>query len=105
MRNHRAAWEGCKTYKEKLKEVTQAINVNSYAEAVKSDMTYMNERLRSESYYINNNFLKINQFIHTLANVVEKIDRLVLCKEPSHLRDKISILTFKFCNFQKNNEY
>ena len=65
----------------------------------------MNERLRSESYYINNNFLKINQFIHTLTNVVEKIDRLVLCKEPSHLRDKISILTFKFCNFQKNNEY
>ena len=38
--NHSAAWEGWKKYKEKLKEVTQAVNVKSYAEAAKSDMTY-----------------------------------------------------------------
>ena len=50
--NHSAAWEGCKKYKEKLREVTQTINVKSYAEVVKSDMSYMNERLRSESSYI-----------------------------------------------------
>ena len=50
--NHSAAWEGCKKYKEKHKEVTQAINVKSYPEAVNSDMSYMNERLRSESSYI-----------------------------------------------------
>ena len=34
------SWEGCKKKKkEKLKEVTQAITVKSYAEAVKSDMS------------------------------------------------------------------
>ena len=67
MGNHSAAWEGCKKYKEKPKEVTQTINVKSYAEAVKSDMSYMNERLRTESNYIKNNFLKINQFIEILV--------------------------------------
>ena len=96
-------WEGCKKLKEKLKEVTQAINVKSYAEVVKSDMSYENKRLRSESSYIKNNFLKINQIIDILANVVENIDKLALYKEPSCLRDKISILTLKFCNLQKNN--
>ena len=101
--NHSAAWEGCKKYKEKLKEVTQTINIKSYAEAVKSDMSYLNEKLKTESNYIKNNFLKINQFIETLANVVEIIDRLALYKEPSRLRDKLSTLTLKFCNLQKNN--
>ena len=98
-------WEGCKKYKEKLKEVTQAINVKSYAEVVKRDMSYMNERLRSESSYIKNNFLKINQFIDILANVVENIDKLALYKEPSCLKDKISILNLKFCNLKKNNGF
>ena len=88
-------WEGCKKLKEKLKEVTQAINVKSYVEVVKSDMSYMNKRLRSESSYIKNNFLKINQFIDILGNVVENIDKLALYKEPSCLKDKISILTLK----------
>ena len=55
-----------------MKEVTQAINVKSYAEAVKSDMPYMNERIKSESSYIKNNFLKINQFIDILTNIVDK---------------------------------
>ena len=103
--NHSAAWEGCKKYKKKLKEVTQAINVKSYAEAVKNDMSYMNERLRSESSYIKSNFLKINQFIDILAKVVENIDKLAIYNEPSHLKDKISILTLKFCNLQKNNGF
>ena len=39
--NHNAAWEGCKKCKEKLKEVTQTMNVKSYGEVVKSDMSYM----------------------------------------------------------------
>ena len=73
-----------------IKEVTQAINVKSYAEAVKSDMSYMNGRLRSESSYIKNNFLTINQFINILANVVENIDKLALYKGPS--RQKIKFL-------------
>ena len=103
--NHNAVWEGCKKYKEKLKEVTQSINVKSYAEVVKSDMSYMNERLRSESSYIKNNFLKINQFIDIIANVVENIDKLALYKEPSRLKDKISILNLKFCNPKKNNGF
>ena len=105
MGNYSAAWEGCKKHKEKLKEVTQAINVKSYAEAVKSDMSYMNERLRTEGNYIKSNFLKINQFIEILANVVENIDRLALYKEPSRLRDEISTLTHKFYNLQKNNGF
>ena len=92
-------------YKEKLREVTQTINVKSYAEAVKSDMSYMNERLRSESSYIKNNFLKINQFIDIITNVIENVDKLKLYKEPSRLKDKISILTLKFCNLQKNNGF
>ena len=54
--NHSAVWEGCTKYKEKLKEVTQAINVKSSAEVVKSDVSYMNERLRSKSSYMKNNF-------------------------------------------------
>ena len=54
---------GLQKYEEKLKEVTQTINVKSCAEAVKSDRSYMNERLRTERNYIKNNFLKINQFI------------------------------------------
>ena len=90
---------------EKLKEVTQAINVKSYAEAVKSDMSYMNERPRSENSYIKNNFLKINQFIDILAKVVENIDKLAIYNETSHVKDKISILTLKFCNLQKNNGF
>ena len=48
-------------------------------------MSYMNERLRTESSYIKNNFLKINQFIDILANVVENIDKLAPYKEPSRL--------------------
>ena len=64
----------------------------------------MNERLRTESSYIKNNFLKINQFVDILANVVENIDRLALYKEPSRLRDKISISTLKFCSLRKNND-
>ena len=103
--NHSAAWEGCKKYKEKLKEVTQAINVKSYAEAVKSDISYINKGLRMESSYIKNNFLKINQFIRILANVVENIDKLGFYKEPLCLKDKISTLTHKFCNLQKNNGF
>ena len=66
-------------------------------------MSYMNERLRTESSYIKNNFLKINQFIDILANVIENIDKLALHKEPFHLKDKISTLTFKFCNLLKND--
>ena len=104
MGNHSTAWEGCKKYKEKLKEETQAINVKSYAEAVKSDMSYMNERLRTESSYIKNKFLKINQFIDIITNVVENIDKFPLYKEPSRLKDKISTLTLKFCNLQRNND-
>ena len=50
--NHSAAWERCKKYKEKLKEVTQAINVKSYAEAVKSDMSHINESLKLEISYV-----------------------------------------------------
>ena len=103
--NHRFAWEGSKKYKEKLKEVTQAINVKSSAEALKSDMSYMNERLRLESSYIKNNFLKIIQFIDILGNVVENIDKLALYKEPSRLKDKISTLTLTFCNLHKNNGF
>ena len=99
--NHSATWEGCKKYKEKLKEVTQAINVKSYAEAVKSDMSYMNERIKSDSSYIKNNFLKINQFIDILTNVVENIDKFALYKETSPLKDKISTITLEFCNLQK----
>ena len=49
-------------------------------------MSYVNERLRSESSYIKNNFLKINSFIDILSNVVETIERLVLYKEPSCLK-------------------
>ena len=105
LRNHSDAWEGCKKYKEKLEKVTQAINIKSYAEVVESDMSYMNERLRTESSYTENNFLKINQFIDTITNVVENIDRLALYKKPSHLKDKISTLAFKFCNLQKNNGF
>ena len=97
--------EGCKKYKEKLKEVTQAINVKSYAEAVKSDMSYMKERIKSDSSYIKNNFLKINQFIDILTNVVENIDKFALYKETSRLKDKISTITLKFCNLQKNNGF
>ena len=103
--NHSAAWEGCKKYKEKLKEVTQAINVTSYAEAVKSDMSYMIERIKSESSYIKNNFLKINQFIDILTNIIENIDKFALYKELSRLKDKISTITLKFCNLQKNNRF
>ena len=50
--NHSATWERCKKYKEKLKEVTQAINVKSYAEAVKSDMSHINESLKLEISYV-----------------------------------------------------
>ena len=32
--------------------------LRSYAEVVKSDMSYMNKELRSESSYIKNNFIK-----------------------------------------------
>ena len=103
--NHSTAWKGCKKNKEKLKEVTQATNVKSYPEAVKSDMSHMNERLKLESSYIKNNFLKINQFIDILTDVVENIDKLTLYKEPARLKDKISILTLKFCNLQKNNGF
>ena len=66
-------------------------------------MSDMNERLRTESSYIKNNFLKINQFTDILANVIENIDKLALHKEPFRLKDKISTLTFKFCNLLKNN--
>ena len=100
--NHSARWEECKKYKEKMKEVTQAINVKSYAEAVKCDMPYMNERIKSESSYIKNNFLKINQFIDILTNIV---DKFALYKETSRLKDKISTITLKFCNLQKNNGF
>ena len=68
-------------------------------------MSYMNERLRTESSYTKNNFLKINQFIDIITNVVENIDRLALYKKPSRLKDKISKLAFKFCNLQKNNGF
>ena len=68
-------------------------------------MSYMNESLRTESSYIKNNFLKINQFIDIIANVVENIDKLALYKEPSRLKSKISTLTLKFCNLQKNNGF
>ena len=57
---HSAVWEGCKKYKEKLKEVTQTINVKSYAKVAKSDLEYMNERLGLESSYIKNKVLKVN---------------------------------------------
>ena len=66
-------------------------------------MSYMNERLRTETSYIKNNFLKINQFIDILANVIENVDKLALHKQPFRLKDKISTLTFKFCNLLKNN--
>ena len=68
-------------------------------------MSYINERLRSESSYIKNNFLKINQFIDIITNVIENVDKLKLYKEPNRLKDKISILTLKFCNLQKNNGF
>ena len=61
---------------------------------IKSDTSYINERLRMESSYIKNIFLKINQFTDILANIVENIDRLALYKESSHLKDKISTLNF-----------
>ena len=53
-------WEGCKKYKEKLKEVTQTINVKSYAKVAKSDLEYMNERLGLKSSNIKNKVLKVN---------------------------------------------
>ena len=68
-------------------------------------MSYMNERIKSESSYIKNNFQKINQFIDILTNVVENIDKFPLYKEPSHLKDKISTITLKFYNLQKNNGF
>ena len=61
---------------------------------IKSDTSYINERLRMESSYIKNIFLKINQFTDILANIVENINRLALYKESSHLKDKISTLNF-----------
>ena len=67
-------------------------------------MSYMNERLRTESSYIKNNFLKINQFFYIITNVVEKIDKFPLYKEPSRPKDKISTLALKFCNLQRNND-
>ena len=68
-------------------------------------MPYMNERIKSESSYIKNNFLEINQFIDILTNVVENIDKFALYKETSRLKDKISTITLKFCNLQKNNGF
>ena len=65
-------------------------------------MSYMNERIKSESSYIKNNFLKINRFIDILTNVVENIDKFALYKEPSRLKEKTSTITLKFCNLQKN---
>ena len=65
----------------------------------------MNERIESESSYIKNNFLKINQFIDILTNVVENIDKFALYNETSSLKDKISTTTLKFCNLQKNNGF
>ena len=61
--------------------------------------------MKEESSYIKNNFLKINQFIDILTNVVENIDKLTLYAEPARLKDQISILTLKFCNLQKNNGF
>ena len=85
--------------------MTQAFNVKIYAEAVKSDMSSINEILRTESSYIKNKFLKINQFIDIIINIVEYIDRLALYKEPSCLKDKISTVTLKFCNLETNNGF
>ena len=68
-------------------------------------MSYMNERIKSESSYIKNNFLEINQFIDILTNVVKNIDKFPLYKEPSRLKDKISTITLKFYNLQKNNGF
>ena len=68
-------------------------------------MSYMNERIKSESSYIKNNFQKINQFIDILTNVVKNIDKFPLYKEPSRLKDKISTITLKFYNLQKNNGF
>ena len=68
-------------------------------------MSYVNERLRSESSYIKNNFLKLNSFTDILSNVVETIERLALYKEPSCLKHKISTLTLKLCNLQKNKGF
>ena len=105
MGNHSAAWDVCKKYKEKLKEVTQAINVKSYAEAVKSGMSYMNERLRTESSWIKNNFFENKAIYWHACKCCRNFDKLALYKEYSHLRDKISILTLTFCKFQKNHGY
>ena len=68
-------------------------------------MSYMIERIKSESSYIKNNFLKINQFIDILTNIIENIDKFALYKELSRLKDKISTITLKFCNLQKNNRF
>ena len=68
-------------------------------------MSYMNERIKSESSYIKNNFLEINLFIDILTNVVENIDKFALYNETSRLKDKISTTTLKFCNLQKNNGF
>ena len=38
--------------------------------------------------------MKINQFIDTLGNIIENIDRLTLYKELSYLKDEISTLNF-----------
>ena len=94
MGNDSAVWEGCKKYEEKVKEVTQTINVKSYTEVTKSDMAYVNEKLGSKSSYIKDKVLKINSFIFILTNVLE-IDRIALYKEPSCLKDKVSTLNFK----------
>ena len=68
-------------------------------------MPYMNERIKSESSYIKNNFLEINQFIDILTNVVENIDKFALYKETSRLKNKIFTITLKFCNLQKSNGF
>ena len=65
-------------------------------------MSYMNERIKSESSYIKNNFLEINLFIDILTNVVENIDKFALYKETSRLKDKISTITLKFSNAYKH---
>ena len=63
----------------------------------------MQKRLKVTCPIWTKDFLKINQFIDILANVIENIDKLALHKEPFRLKDKISTLTFKFCNLLKNN--
>ena len=68
-------------------------------------MSYMNERIKSESSYIKNNFQKINQFIDIPTNVVENINKFPLYKEPSRLKDKISTTTLKFYNLQKTMDF